>query len=50
MSKTIDIHKTIAIFLIIIGALPFIGINFGLLLTLVHVLTIVSGVIILTTR
>lgn len=45
-----SIHKYIGIFLIIIGLLPFLGIGYGILATIVHVLTIVSGVVILATN
>ena len=45
-----NIHTWIGIFLIVIGALPFLNINYGLLSTIVHALTIISGVIILITR
>ena len=45
-----DIHKYIAIFLIIIGVLPFLGIGFGMLTTIVHVLTIAAGIAILLTK
>lgn len=45
-----DVHQAIAIFLILIGVLPFLGIGFGLLTTIVHVLTIVSGIVILLTK
>jgi hypothetical protein len=45
-----NIHKYIGIFLIIIGLLPFLGIGFGMLSTIVHVLTIVSGAVILITK
>lgn len=45
-----DIHKYIGIFLIIIGILPFLGIGLGVLTTIVHVLTIVSGIVILMTK
>lgn len=44
------IHKYIGVFLIIIGLLPFLSIGFGILTTIVHVLTIVSGVVILATK
>lgn len=45
-----NIHKYIGIFLIVIGALPFLGIGFGMLTTIVHVLTIASGIAILLTK
>jgi hypothetical protein len=45
-----DIHTYIGVFLIVIGLLPFLGINFGMLSTIVHVLTIASGIAILLTR
>ena len=50
MGKKFDVHKAIAIFLIIIGILPFLGIGFGLLTTIVNVLVIVSGITILLTK
>ncbi len=46
----IDIHKSIGIFLIIIGILPFLGIGLGVLNQLVHILTIISGIVILLTK
>ena len=45
-----DIHKFIAIFLIVIGTLPFLGIGTGVLTQAVHLLTIISGVILLLTK
>jgi len=45
-----DVHKYIAVFLIIIGILPFLGIGFGMLNQVVNVLTIVSGIVILLTK
>ena len=45
-----DIHTYIAVFLIIIGILPFLGIGYGILSQVVHVLTIVSGIVILLTK
>jgi hypothetical protein len=44
------INKYIGIFLIIIGLLPFLGIGFGMLNTIVHILTIISGIMILVTK
>ncbi len=44
-----NIHKYIAVFLIVIGILPFLGIGFGMLNSIVHALTIISGLIILIT-
>jgi len=45
-----DIITYIGVFLIIIGILPFLGIGFGLLNTIVHVLTILSGILILVIK
>jgi hypothetical protein len=45
-----NIHTYIGIFLIVIGLLPFLGIGFGLLTTIVHILTIVSGIVIILTK
>ena len=45
-----DIITYIGVFLIIIGILPFLGIGFGLLATIVHVLTILSGILILVIK
>lgn len=45
-----NIHTYIGIFLIVIGLLPFLGIGFGLLTTIVHILTIVSGIVIIATK
>ncbi|MFH2028791.1 MAG: hypothetical protein ABIJ08_06645 [Nanoarchaeota archaeon] len=45
-----SIHVYIGIFLIIIGVLPFLGIGLGILTTIVHVLTILSGIVILLTK
>ena len=50
MGKKFDVHKFIGIFLIIIGTLPFLGIGFGMLATIVNILTIISGVVILATK
>lgn len=50
MKKTFDVHKSIGIFLIIIGVLPFLGIGFGILATIVHVLTIIAGIVIIVTK
>ncbi|MGM5481072.1 MAG: hypothetical protein ACQESE_01535 [Nanobdellota archaeon] len=50
MAKKFDMHKFIGIFLIIIGMLPFLGIGFGMLVTIVNILTIVSGIVILVTK
>ena len=44
-----NIHKYTGIFLIVIGVLPFLGIGFGMLSNIVHILTIVSGIVILST-
>lgn len=40
----------IGVFLIIIGVLPFLGIGLGVLSSVVHILTIISGVLILLNR
>ena len=45
-----NIHRYIGIFLIVIGILPFLGIRLGVLSEIVHVLTIISGVVILATK
>ncbi len=45
-----DMHKYIGIFLIIIGVLPFLGMGYGILSNIVHVLTIISGIVILATK
>lgn len=46
-----DIHKYIAVFLIIIGILPFIGVGIsGIISNVVHILTIASGIVILLTK
>jgi len=45
-----DIHTYIGVFLIVIGILPFLGIGLGMLTTIVHILTIASGIAILLTR
>lgn len=45
-----NIHTYIAVFLIIIGILPFLGIGLGILSTIVHVLTIAAGIVILLTK
>jgi len=45
-----NIHTYIGIFLIVIGLLPFLGIGYGILSTIVHVLTIVSGIVIIATK
>ena len=45
-----NIHAYIGIFLIIIGLLPFLGIGFGVLSTIVHVLTVISGIVIILTK
>ena len=50
MAKNANIHKYIGIFLIVIGILPFLGIGYGILSNIVHVLTIVSGILILATK
>ena len=50
MGKKMDVHKTIAIFLIIIGILPFLGVSFGMLTRIINVLVIVSGIVILLTK
>ncbi|MBN1175712.1 hypothetical protein JXA48_03635 [Candidatus Woesearchaeota archaeon] len=50
MAKKIDIHKWIGVFLIVIGVFPFLGIRLGIFTTVIHLLTIVSGVIILLTK
>ena len=50
MKMTKSIHTYIAIFLIIIGLLPFLGMGYGILSTIVHLLTIVCGVIIIVTK
>ena len=51
MAKKIDIHKYIAVFLIIIGLLPFVGVSMsGTISDLANILVIVSGVIILITK
>jgi len=45
-----NIHTYIGIFLIIIGILPFLGIGYGILSNIVHVLTVVSGIMIILTK
>lgn len=45
-----DTSTWIGVFLIVIGLLPFLGIGFGMLNTIVHLLTIVCGIIILMNR
>ena len=45
-----DLHKWIGIFLIIIGILPFLGIGTGIFTTLIHALTIISGIVIIATK
>ena len=48
MAKKIDLHKYIAIFLIIVGILPLVGVGLGGMVgTLVNLLIIVSGILIL---
>ena len=42
-----DIKKAIGIFLIVAGVLPFLGIGFGILGTIVNILVIASGIYIL---
>jgi hypothetical protein len=46
----VDIHKWIGIFLIIIGIVPFLGIKLGILSNIVHILTIIAGIVILVTK
>lgn len=50
MRKKKNIHTYIGVFLIMIGILPFLGIGYGILSTIVHLLTIVSGIVILLTK
>ena len=45
-----NIHTYIGIFLIVIGLLPFLGIGYGILSTIIHVLTIASGIVIIATK
>lgn len=48
MSRKTD--TWIGVFLIIIGILPFLGIGYGILNQLIHLLTIICGIIILVNR
>jgi len=50
MAKKVDIHKYIGVFLIVIGLLPFLGIGTGIFTTIVHLLTVVSGLVIILTK
>lgn len=45
-----NVHTYIGIFLIVIGILPFLNIGFGMLSDIVHVLTIVSGIVIIVSK
>ena len=47
MKSTKNIHTYIGVFLIIIGLLPFLGIGYGILSAIVHILTIICGIIII---
>jgi hypothetical protein len=46
----LGVHQIIGVFLIIIGLLPFLRIGFGVLTDAIHVLTVISGIVILLTK